>query len=203
MKHAIITLITILPLAGPATADDARVRVVAEVDNLDPVRTVESEIDMSINFGDKNVTDVRLPIMLSSGVNYVEHIFEISAPQLWWPNGVGDQPLYAAGATVVAGSERDESIPVQFGIRIVELDISPVDDGERAFAVVVNGKRIFCRGGNWIPADSIYARVTDEKYETLIEEAREANFNMLRIWGGGIYERDIFFETCDRLGILV
>lgn len=87
----------------------------------------------------------------------------------------------------------------------MELDTSPLkEEGEeRLFTWIVNGHPIFCKGGDWIPSDSIYARVTDEKYRILIEEAVEANFNALRIWGGGLYEHDVFYELCDRNGLLL
>ena len=90
-------------------------------------------------------------------------------------------------------------------MRTVALDVSPLREAgeERLFTWVVNGAPIFCKGGDWIPGDSIYARVSDHKYEVLIQEAVEANFNALRVWGGGLYERDIFYELCDRYGILL
>lgn len=90
-----------------------------------------------------------------------------------------------------------------YGIRKLELDTSVLEGKDRKFQFVINNKPIYCKGGNWIPNDFIYARVTDEKYRVLIDEAAEANFNMLRIWGGGLYERDIFYRLCDEKGILV
>jgi len=126
----------------------------------------------------------------------------IDEPQLWWPNGYGAQPVYeyilrqhfADGIAEHRGS---------FGFRKVELDRSIIDGDNLQFAVRINGKKIFCRGSNWVPAECMTGRLKDEKYFELVKSAAEANFNMLRIWGGGIYEKDCFYEYCDRMGILV
>ena len=84
---------------------------------------------------------------------------------------------------------RTEYPPFRYGVRTVALDVSPLQEEgeERLFTWVVNGTPIFCKGGDWIPSDSIYARVSDRKVEVLIQEAVEANFNALRVWGGGLY----------------
>ena len=89
------------------------------------------------------------------------------------------------------------------GLRTVEIDRSRMKKGGSRFCIRVNGRDVFCKGGNWIPADAIIARVNQKKYEKLITEAKSANINMLRIWGGGIYEAPAFYEACDRAGILI
>ncbi len=91
------------------------------------------------------------------------------------------------------------------GIRTLKLDQSPDPDepGTRFFRFVLNGVPIFARGANWIPASSFVGALTADRYEQLLTTARDANMNMLRIWGGGIYEHDAFYELCDRLGILI
>ncbi|MDQ3942069.1 MAG: glycoside hydrolase family 2 protein, partial [Actinomycetota bacterium] len=91
------------------------------------------------------------------------------------------------------------------GIRTLELDQSPDPDepGTRFFRFVFNGAPIFARGADWIPADSFVGAIEDERYETLISSARDANMNMLRVWGGGIYEHDIFYDLCNSMGLLV
>ncbi|MBE6926766.1 MAG: glycoside hydrolase family 2 protein, partial [Ruminococcaceae bacterium] len=126
----------------------------------------------------------------------------IDAPRLWWPNGYGEQPIYeytlrqhfADGVVEYRGT---------FGFREVEIDRSVIDGDNLRFTVRVNGRPIFCRGSNWVPADCMTGRLKDEKYFALVKSAADANFNMLRIWGGGIYEKDCFYEYCDRMGILV
>lgn len=135
--------------------------------------------------------------LLRSGYTHFDLELRIPDPQLWWPNGLGAQHLYRVEAEVEMNGERSAYPPFEYGLRFVELDTDGV------FAIVINGKRVFCKGADWIPADALYARTTDERYETLIREARDANFNMLRVWGGGWYERDAFYRACDRYGIMV
>jgi beta-mannosidase len=136
------------------------------------------------------------------GIDRWQTEFTIERPQLWWPNGLGDQPLYTLEVTAEAdGAERDRWTR-RIGLRTIGMDRSPLPEGHR-FALQVNGQDVFCRGGNWVPADAVMARVTREKYERLVSEAAEANLNMLRVWGGGIYESDVFYDACDRHGILV
>ena len=127
---------------------------------------------------------------------------DVPDPQLWWANGMGTQPLYTLDVSVEAdGAERDRWTR-RIGLRTVAIDRSPLPEGHR-FVIMVNGQEVFCRGGNWVPADGIPARVTTERLERLVAEAAEAGLNMLRIWGGGIYEDDAFYEACDRHGIMV
>ena len=127
----------------------------------------------------------------------------IDEPQLWWPNGYGDQPLYTA--RVVArnvGGARDEQ-SVRTGIRTVELDNSKYSDVERRYAFRVNGKQIYCKGMDLIHTDHIYARAKRETYESLIRDAKAAHFTMFRFWAEGVYEPDYVYELCDEQGILV
>jgi beta-mannosidase len=128
---------------------------------------------------------------------------EIAKPQLWWPNGMGQQPLYRVTAELVAEEKLCDRRELEIGLRTVDIDRAPLRSGGSRFCIRVNGKEIFCKGGNWIPADAILARVNQKKYETLVADAKNANINMLRVWGGGIYESPAFYEACDRAGILV
>ena len=126
----------------------------------------------------------------------------IPSPKLWYPNGEGEQNLYNLSLQLLNTENEivDEKIKI-VGIRTIEL----IDEkeGKPDFAFKINGKVIFCKGANWIPADTFLTRVTDEKYFDLLEKAKNANMNMIRVWGGGIYEKDIFYEYCDQLGLLV
>ncbi|MFH1476037.1 MAG: hypothetical protein ABIH24_00890 [Verrucomicrobiota bacterium] len=125
----------------------------------------------------------------------------IAKPELWWPAGEGNQHLYTLEIEATDG----ETIRSRtcFGVRRVRLLEKALDQGGSTFAFEINGKILFCRGANWVPADSIVARVTDEKINVLLEEAARCHFNMLRVWGGGIYESDYFYSRCDELGILI
>jgi beta-mannosidase len=135
--------------------------------------------------------------LLRSGYNYIELEIPLPDPQFWWPNGMGEQHLYRVEAELKIGEERAAYPAFDYGLRTLELDTAS------NFAIVINGKRVFCKGANWIPADAIYARVDRERYETLIREAAAANFTMLRIWGGGRYEDEAFYQACDRHGIMI
>ncbi len=129
-------------------------------------------------------------------------------PQLWWPNGYGAQPLYRAAVTLHAEDAVDAEDAVcdarayQIGLRHIALH-QDADQWGRSFAFWVNGVPIFAKGANWIPADSFPTRLTTDALETLIRAAAETHQNMLRVWGGGFYEDERFYDLCDRYGILV
>jgi len=122
---------------------------------------------------------------------------EIDNPQLWWPAGLGQQTLHEL--TVCVGDVEERR---RIGLRDMKL-VSEPDAIGRSFRIVVNGRDVFCRGANWIPADALPGRVTREKTRELLRSAVAANMNMLRIWGGGQYEPDWFYDQCDELGLLV
>jgi beta-mannosidase len=127
----------------------------------------------------------------------------IPNPRRWYPNGYGEQELYIAVLELLsADNEVIDSSAVSFGLRTVALVRKPDHIGE-SFIIEVNGVPVFCKGANWIPADNFIPRIPDSRYETLLTRAREAHMNMIRVWGGGIYEQDIFYDLCDRLGLLV
>lgn len=126
----------------------------------------------------------------------------IRQPRLWWPAGMGGQPLYTIDVQLWRGTELLDTMRRRVGLR--SLEVCRVPDGAGAsFEFVVNGRPFFAKGANWIPADSFPARVSRERYRDLLEGARAVNMNMLRVWGGGTYERDVFYDLCDELGILV
>lgn len=131
------------------------------------------------------------------------HQLRLDAPQLWWPSGEGEQPLYTLQARLADSDGRilDERT-FETGIRTVDLEQKPCGEGQ-TFAIRVNGRKIFARGGNWVPADPFPSRITPEHYDHLIRLARDGGFNMLRAWGGGIYEPEVFWQACNRYGILV
>ncbi len=125
----------------------------------------------------------------------------IADPQLWWPNGMGGQPLYnvvvelrQSDVTLVDVTSR------RIGLRTLRLDRHPDQWGE-SFQFVVNGTPFFAKGANWIPSDTFVTRMTWDDYAALIGAAAAANMNMLRVWGGGIYEQDAFYDLCDEYGI--
>lgn len=185
-------------------SEDALLNVMINIENIHPVSCVDGEYTIRISYHGKKVFEQTCKNKLfTSGYNYFEEEIRLQDAQLWWPNGYGKQPLYDIEVEAACQDSREKFPGFQFGIRTVELDTSILGGDERTFSLVVNGKHIYCKGGNWIPNDFIYARVPDEKYRVLIDEAVEANFNMLRVWGGGLYERDLFYQLCEQKGILL
>ena len=164
-----------------------------------------------------------LPNALHANHTRLEKTVDIPAPKLWYPAGYGEQPLYTLHVSVEGG----DTETVSFGIRtvvILEQEDAPDSpeakkakaiqqyghlqqwdhtQGSSGFILLINGVRIFCRGANWVPCEPFPSAETSEKLERLVALAREGNFNMLRVWGGGIFEHDAFYHACDRLGILV
>ncbi|HED36923.1 MAG TPA: glycoside hydrolase family 2 protein, partial [Ignavibacteria bacterium] len=127
---------------------------------------------------------------------------EIDDPKLWYPNNYGEQNLCELSVHAIAGGENQTGIVKRkVGIRTLSLILE--NHGKPSFHFVVNGKPIFIKGANWIPADSFLPRVSNEKYLQLLKAAKNADMNMIRVWGGGVYENDIFYEICDELGLLV
>ncbi|TDD49760.1 glycoside hydrolase family 2 protein [Kribbella antibiotica] len=117
--------------------------------------------------------------------------------ELWWPRGHGAQPLY--DVSVAAG---DDSWTGRVGFRDITMNVAPDKDGG-PFVLSVNGKPIYVRGANWIPDDAFVTRLNRSTYETSIQDALDAGMNLLRVWGGGIYETDDFYDICDEQGVLV
>ncbi|HAT8499294.1 TPA: glycoside hydrolase family 2 protein [Vibrio vulnificus] len=123
--------------------------------------------------------------------------FEIEKPQLWWPNGYGEQPLYTASVRC-----EEQHLCRRIGLRQLSLNTQQDDLGS-AMEFVVNGVPIFAKGANWIPIDAMPSRETPERYRQRLQSAVDANMNMIRVWGGGQYESDVFYRLCDELGLLV
>ena len=185
------------------TSPTAIVNVEAEIELNTFISTADADVCIEIyREGTLCTRAILNDNFLCAGVNFISSELEIKSPQLWWPNGYGDQPLYDVRVAVTCGGGSHAYRPLFTGLRTVELDTSRAADG-RYFAFIVNGTRIFCKGANYIPSDLIYMRVTPARHGTLVREAAAAGFNMLRIWGGGIYEREDFYELCDQHGIML
>jgi beta-mannosidase len=150
---------------------------------------------------DKTVA-ARKGVTLEKGVNRLSLGFTISHPALWWPNGLGAHPLYSFKARLTIDGNLADQRETRTGVRQLELRQQP-DESGKSFTFVVNGVPVFAKGGNWIPADSFPTRVTKAKYRQLVGSVRDSNMNMLRAWGGGIYESNDFYDACDEMGILV
>ncbi|GAT32284.1 beta-mannosidase [Terrimicrobium sacchariphilum] len=137
------------------------------------------------------------PVTLRPGLNILQEKVVIRRPRLWWPNGHGDQPLYDLQVSVAGDSTRK-----RIGLRTVEVVNSEDADGV-SLTFVVNGRPIFCKGANWIPTDALPQRITREVMDDLLSSAAAVHMNMIRVWGGGQYESDCFYDLCDEKGLLV
>jgi beta-mannosidase len=143
---------------------------------------------------------------LAEGHNTITFDFDIAHPRLWWPNGYGEQPLYECEVTVQGegDAEASDTRRVTFGIRKIEfLPNDTPDASARPYTLTVNGRKIYINGWNWVPIDVLYGVPRPAKLERLLRLAQQANVNLLRIWGGGLIEKEAFYHLCDRLGILV
>jgi beta-mannosidase len=139
--------------------------------------------------------------------NHAHVTLLVADPQLWWPNGYGDQPIYQVEVVLVTGTTEAviDQHSAKLGLRTIELRQEP-DQWGKSFTFVVNGTPIFAKGSNWIPADSFPTRLNGENgpgasLEQLIRDAAATHQNMLRVWGGGFYEEEAFYDLCDRYGI--
>ena len=126
----------------------------------------------------------------------------IDDPQLWWPNGFGGQPLYTVRVVLSAAGAEQDVWEKRIGLRTMTVSRQKTEWGEE-FCHVVNGVKIFAMGADYIPEDNIFSRINPERTRRLLEDAKLANFNTVRIWGGGYYPWDCFYDICDELGLMV
>ncbi|WP_137129717.1 glycoside hydrolase family 2 protein [Rhizobium sp. FY34] len=154
----------------------------------------ESLVPLVLTLGDDQI---RIDIAVQPGETKVSHVFRILSPRLWWPAGSGAQALYDLTVEIPS-----ETVKRQIGLRTVEL-LTDKDEAGNRFAFRINGREIFCRGANWIPADALFSLASEEKTHDLLQSAVDAHMNMIRVWGGGFYEADWFYDLCDRMGLMV
>ena len=139
---------------------------------------------------------------LKRGTNRVTVDFVLHKPKLWWSNGLGEPFLYRFRTDIIAGGELLDSKTERVGIRSLKVVHQPDKDGH-TFYIELNGRPVFAKGANYIPLDNFLPRVTPENYKRTILDAAGVNMNMLRVWGGGIYENDVFYDLCDEHGIMI
>ncbi len=144
----------------------------------------------------------RVEGVLAPGARSLTVELEVDDVAVWWPVGYGDQPLYPVRVTLGDRGTTLDEWSSHVGFRTVALDTTPDAEGT-PFRLVVNGTPVFARGLNWIPDDCFPTRVTAERYATRLAEAVDVGANLVRVWGGGLYESDDFYDVCDRLGLLV
>lgn len=138
---------------------------------------------------------------LAAGENIIDCPFTVKNPRLWWSNGLGGQPLYDF-RIVVGEGEKKVSRTERTGIRTIEV-VREKDEWGTSMYVKLNGTPVFCKGADWVPQDNFPARISRERMVSAVKDAADANMNMLRVWGGGLYESEDFYNACDSLGILI
>ncbi|WAM33945.1 beta-mannosidase [Caldicellulosiruptor morganii] len=176
--------------------DLAVVKVFARINSFEKPESGEIEISDGAE-----IKRLEPQVYKSKEGYFIEERIEIENPKLWFPNGYGEAHLYTFKIAVKTSNEVATK-EVTTGLRTVRI-IKEKDEYGESFIFEINGIKVFAKGANWIPADSILPRLTENDYKALINMAKDANMNMLRVWGGGIYEYDWFYNECDRNGIMV
>lgn len=143
--------------------------------------------------------------LLNPGTQELSFQYLVQRPKLWWPLGVGEAYLYnVTFELLLPGEDIHLTKTARCGIRMVELLEEPIAEEEgKSFTLVVNGEKIYCKGANWVPLDSVIGRIPKDMYKDRLNKAADAHINMLRVWGGGFYEDPYFYRLCDELGIMV
>ncbi len=173
-----------------------KIKEKAELEFLAEIQsTVQGRFQLKIN-------DKVEAIELKKGINHVVLRYEIQNPKLWWPNGLGEPYLYPFEIKLLDKTSGLSQKQMKIGLRTIEL-IQEKDNIGRSFYFKVNGKPVFMKGANYIPPDSFLPRATDSVYRAIVKNAKDSNMNMLRVWGGGVYADDAFYDACDESGILV
>ncbi|WP_026562630.1 glycoside hydrolase family 2 protein [Bacillus sp. J37] len=193
-------------------------RKIAKIDSVF-ARTLSIEDDkalVQVDVDTKAFTrnkDLYVEMILTDGIqhyvkkekierNHTHFVIEMDNPTLWWTHDLGTPHLYNVHIRLLCHEEEIDSHTSDIGIRTIEV-MQRGQDGHARFTFVLNGVEIFAKGANWIPIDSFIGPTPDVRYSQLLNQAKEAHMNMMRVWGGGIYEREIFYNECNRLGILV
>ena len=190
-----IRLVDVYAVTNSATKSQAELSTSVEIKS-----EITGVVQVEIWFDNKLIksTDVEL----QRGKMTYELTFPVNNPQLWWCNGLGTPFLYPLKSVLKKGDKIIDQKEIKIGIRTVEVVHQPDKEG-RSFYFKLNGIPVFMKGANYIPIDNFPARISKSRYREVINSAVDANMNMLRVWGGGIYENDYFYELCDENGILV
>jgi beta-mannosidase len=202
----------IAPPGGIAGYNNARITELAVNQDLsDPKEAV-----LSVSTDVENYNSSRLSVKLKAelGIDKISETIvpvngnsskgelKIPDPKLWWPNGWGEHPLYTITAELLENDKVINTKKLRTGLRTIAIN-EEKDARGQTFGIKVNGKLVFCKGANWIPADALPDRLTESKYKELLGSCKEANMNMIRLWGGGLYEPDVFYDYCDENGIMI
>lgn len=185
-------------VSSQVSEKSAKISVVAEIQAN---RALENVL-LTVRDGETGKRFGTVRTTLQKGLNRVTLTFTVRNPKLWWSNGLGTPHLYRFQTEIELNGQTADSCTVAAGIRSLRLVTQP-DKAGRSFYFELNGVPVFAKGANYIPCDNFLPRVSRATYEKTIKDAVDANMNMLRVWGGGTYEDDYFYELCDKYGIMV
>jgi beta-mannosidase len=190
---------TVRPIATVGTTQSAGtstgVEGLVEV-HVDVVRATDAPLRLTAS-----VAGVSTTVDIAAGATSATVSLTVPAVELWWPAGYGEHPLYDLDVSLAEGANELDTSTTRIGFRTVELDTTPDEHGT-PFTIVVNGTPVFVRGANWIPDDAFLHRVTKDRYRHRLEQAEFAGINLIRVWGGGIFETEDFYDLCDERGLL-
>jgi beta-mannosidase len=179
----------------------AEVRVAVEVESWTLPGAAPLAVRAKLASPGGRVWEAEVPVAPDGGAAFV---FDMTDPELWWTCDLGGQPLHDVTVELLREGVVLDRFEDRVGLRTVTVDrSSDPEEGGRFFRFLLNGVPLFARGANWLPASQLVGSVPDETYRDRVRLARDGNFNMLRIWGGGIYEQDAFYAACDELGVLL
>lgn len=181
--------------------DSAQINCQITIDNTSS-NTYKSNIKVNCNNNNALITSKTIQAEIIPGNNILNIPIDIKSPKLWMPNGWGEQNLYDITAEIEYDNNIITSKSTTTGLRTVSF-INEPDSIGKSFYFKVNGNSLFAKGANYIPSDIILTNVTNQDYEALFKSIKESNINMIRVWGGGIYENDIFYDLADKYGILI
>ncbi len=203
-----VATLTGVHAATVSLAADSRSAVVRYTAEIDHFADFRDQLDVEFVLLDPDGAEVlRLvaPAVGQVGGCRADAASVVLEPRLWWPHGSGSPELHTLRTTLRDGEQELCRREQAFGIRTVTLDESadPGEPGARFFRFVVNGRPIYAKGSNWVPCTTAVGAVPEDRVRTLLTLARDAGMNMLRIWGGGVYESNEFYDCCDELGLLV
>lgn len=179
----------------------------AEVDNRLEINNISENIQLAVvrvsySYANESVKSVEKTVELQPGLNRISLPVSVESPHLWMPNGWGEPALYTFEASVSVDGQIVSQKSHRIGLRTIRV-VQEEDKDGRSFYFEVNGIPMFAKGTNLIPSDALLPRVTRARYMRLLEDVQSSNMNMVRVWGGGIYEDDAFFEEADKRGILI
>ena len=183
------------------TDENARLSNELIVNQIVPQK-IPAEVRVNVSLNGTTVTEVKQQVTLQPGINHITLPAEVTNPVRWMPNGWGTPTLYDFSAQIACGDRIVAEQSHRIGLRTIRVVNEKDKDGE-SFYFEVNGIPMFAKGANYIPQDALLPNVTTERYQTLFRDMKEANMNMVRIWGGGTYENNLFYDLADENGILV